>query len=209
MVKKMVTILKVPLTENSLERVKQAYKEGKIIVYPTDTVYGIGADPYNANSVFKIFEIKKRDIKKGFPVLVRDLNTALKIGVFDDLSYKIAKNFWPGQVSILVKLRDTRLKIVTGGSDKIAIRVPNDEIILAVLEKVNIIVGTSANISGLPACTSSDCVLNQLDDTFDLLIDAKVRGVGSPSTLVEVVNRKVRFLREGYIKPEAILKKIK
>jgi len=209
MVNKMVTILNVPLTEKSIEIIKQAYKEGKIIVYPTDTVYGIGTDPYNANSVFKIFEIKKRDIKKGFPVLVKDINTALKIGIFDDLSYKIAKNFWPGQVSILIKLRDNRLKIVTGGSDKIAIRVPNDEIILTVLKEVNVIVGTSANISGRPACTSSDCVLNQLDDTFDVLIDAKIRGVGSPSTLVEVVNKKVRFLREGYIKPETILKRIK
>ena len=209
MVNKMVMILNIPLTKKSLEIIKQAYKEGKIIVYPTDTVYGIGTDPYNANSVFRIFEIKKRDIKKGFPVLVKDINTALKIGIFDDLSYKIVKNFWPGQVSILVKLRDMRLKIVTGGSDKIAIRVPDDEITLTVLKEVNIIIGTSANISGQPACISSDCVLNQLDDNFDVLIDAKVHGVGSPSTLVEVINKRIRFLREGYIKPETILKSVR
>ena len=205
----MVTILSVPLNEEDLKIIKQAYKEGKIIVYPTDTLYGIGANPYNANSVFRIFEIKKRNIRKGFPVLVKDLNTASKIAVFDDISYKIAKNFWPGQVSILVKLRDTRLKIVTGGSDKIAIRVPNDKITLDMLKEVDIIVGTSANTSGMSACTNSTCVLNQLDETFDLLIDAKEHGLGAPSTLVEVVNRRIRFLREGYIKPKAIIDKIK
>ena len=205
----MVSILSVPLNKEDLKIIKQAYKEGKIIVYPTDTLYGIGTNPYNANSVFRIFEIKKRDIKKGFPVLVKDLNTASKIAVFDDISFKIAKNFWPGQVSILAKLRDARLKVVTGGSDKVAIRIPNDKIILDVLKEVDIIVGTSANISGMPACTNSACVFNQLDDTFDLLIDAKEHGLGAPSTLVEVINRKVRFLREGYIKPKAILDKIK
>ena len=205
----MVIKLDVPLTEKSITIIKNAYEEGKIIVYPTDTVYGIGTDPYNANSVFRIFEIKKRDLKKGFPVLVNNINTALKIGIFDDISYRIAKLFWPGQVSILVKLRDHRLKTVTGGSNKIAIRIPNDEIILKVLNEIKIIVGTSANISGLPSCVTSSCVLNQLDNDFDILIDAKQHGLGVPSTLIEVINGKIHFLREGYIKPEVIREKIK
>jgi L-threonylcarbamoyladenylate synthase len=99
-------LLKVTCDKEGIEKASQIINRGGIAVFPTDTVYGIGCDPYNKDSVRKIYEIKSRNISKPFPVLVYSKDIAERIAFFDEFTKKIAEKFWPGPLTIILKLTD-------------------------------------------------------------------------------------------------------
>ena len=125
-----------------IRRAAEIVKEGGIIAFPTDTVYGMGADPFNIEVVNRIFSLKGRNTDLGLPILVADLDEAKKIGVFGQNELILAENFWPGQVTIVVPLKLNENgysfmdKIVTGGKETVAIRVPQNEIILGICKEL-------------------------------------------------------------------------
>jgi L-threonylcarbamoyladenylate synthase len=98
--------LKVNCDKEGIEKASQIINQGGIAIFPTDTVYGIGCDPYNKKSVEKIYEIKSRDIKKLVPVLAHSKETAAKICHIDEFTEKIVEKFWPGPLTIILKLID-------------------------------------------------------------------------------------------------------
>ncbi len=101
--KRIETILRVSCDKKGIENASQIINQGGIAIFPTDTVYGIGCNPYNKDSVRKIYEIKSRDISKPFPVLVYSKDIAKKIVVFDEFTKKIVERFWPGPLTIILK----------------------------------------------------------------------------------------------------------
>ena len=126
----------------------QIVNNGGIVAYPTDTVYGLGCNPYMPNSVEKIFKLKIRE-NKPLPLLCDSLESALKIASFDKISLKLAEKFWPGPLTILAPLKDYSLKSLTRGSEFIGLRVPNhNDSLLLISECGGYLVGTSANLSG-------------------------------------------------------------
>ncbi len=189
---------------NGINVVVKSIKNGEIVIFPTDTVYGIGCDPYNKKSVEKIYKIKNREKGKLFPVLGFSKNELSKIAKFDDTANKIIEKFWPGQITLILPLIDKKLKVSMNLEDKVAVRIPNNNCILAVLEECKLIVGTSANISGFNSFSDPDeCEKNM--SNYDIFLDGGKISSKGESTIVEINQRGIEIQRKGSISKEEIL----
>ena len=189
---------------NGINAAVKSIKDGGTVIFPTDTVYGIGCDPYNKKAVEKIYKIKNRERDKLFPVLAFSKKQLEKIVNFDNKATKIAERFWPGQITLILPLKDKKLRDSMSLSDKIAVRVPKNECILSILEKCNFLVGTSANISGEKSFTDPDeCEKNV--SGYDVIVDGgKIVSKGE-STIVEINDNNLEIKREGSVSKEEIL----
>ena len=202
--KRIEMLLKVTCDKEGIEKASQIINQGGIVVFPTDTVYGIGCDPYNKDSVRKIYEIKSRKISKPFPVLVYSKDIAERIAFFDEFTKKIVERFWPGPLTVILKLTDENLKESLNITDKIAIRVPNHKCTLKLLKKCNFLVGTSANISGHSSFTNPDECFNNFRK-YDVFVDGGIITSKSESTIIEIENEEIKIIREGSLSHEEIL----
>jgi L-threonylcarbamoyladenylate synthase len=195
--------LKVKCNKEGIEKAFKVAQNGGIIVYPTDTVYGIGCDPYNKNSVDKIYQIKQRPKTKPFPVLAYSIDVVSEIAEFDKDSKKIAKKFWPGPLTLILKLRDKKLKESLNLNEKIAIRVPNNQCLLSLLKNSKLLIGTSANLSGESSFTKSEDCYQKIKEYDIFLDDGDIKG-GGESTILEIVKGKPIIHRAGTLKKEEI-----
>lgn len=186
---------------------------GGVIAYPTDTAYGLGADPENQKAVLKIFKIKGRAKEKSLPLIAGNLKIAKKYAILDKLSLQLAKKYWPGPLTLVLApttLAKRRLAKQVFQNRKLAIRVPDFD----VARKLSLALGrpitsTSANISGEAMCYSKRQVEKQFNgrkEQPDYILDAcwhrqagRLRK-SKPSTIVEVENGKIIILREGEIR---------
>ncbi len=198
-------ILRVNCNKEGVEKAAEIINQGGIAIFPTDTVYGIGCNPYNKESVKKIYDIKSRDVSKPFPILAYSKKIAEKIAFFDEFSKKIAERFWPGPLTIILKLTDENLKESLNVTDKIAIRVPNHKCTLELLEKCNFLVGTSANISGQPSSRNPDECFRNVQN-YDIFVDGGTIASKAESTIIEIENEKIKIIREGSLRQEEIFR---
>ncbi len=197
-------VLKVNCDREGIEKASQIIKQGGIAVFPTDTVYGIGCNPYNEDSVKKIYEIKSRDISKPFPVLAYSMEIAERIAFFDEFTRGIVERFWPGGLTLILKLTDKNLKRSLNVTEKIAIRVPNHKCTLELLKECNMLVGTSANISGQSSFTDPDECFNNIVK-FDIFVDGGIIESKTESTIIEIKDKDIRIIRKGTLSYEEIL----
>ncbi|MDH3191490.1 MAG: L-threonylcarbamoyladenylate synthase [Nitrosopumilus sp.] len=196
--------MKVNCNKEGILKASKIIKNGGVIIFPTDTVYGIGCDPYNKSAVEKIYKIKSRQKTKPLPVLVYSKEIASKIVSFDKESERLAEKFWPGPLTLILKLINKKLKNSLNLDDKIALRVPENSCTLELLKRCSLIVGTSANISGQESFTNPlKCYENMKG--FDLFLDGG-EILGIPSTIVEVVNGELKIHREGTLTKKEIMK---
>lgn len=187
--------------------------EGKIIAFPTNSVYGIGGNPLDLNVINKLFEIKFRDRNKGFLLLASDVEEVLKIAEFNELAEKLAQKYWPGQLTLILKKKKPSIipAEVTAFKDTIGLRVPENKIILEILNilkskgHLGVIVGTSANYSGEPPCVSGEEVTKKILSPIDLIIDGGKSKSQISTTIVDCSTSTPRFLRIGQIPKEEIL----
>jgi len=196
--------MKVKCDKEGIEKAAKVAKDGGIIVFPTDTVYGIGCNPYNKKSVDKIYQIKGRSKTKPFPILAYSYDVASEIVEFDKDSKKIADKFWPGPLTLILKLRDERLKESLNLKEKIAIRVPNNPCLLNLLKNSKFLVGTSANISGENSFTKSQDCYQKIRE-YDIFLDGGDIEDKGESTILEMDQGKPIFHRLGGLKREEIL----
>ncbi len=197
-------VLKVSCNKKGIKRASNIINQGGIVVFPTDTVYGIGCNPYNKSSVEKIYKIKSRDNMKSVPVLTHSIETAEKIAQFDQFTKKTVEKFWPGPLTVIVKVTDKKIKESLNLENKIAIRIPNHKCTLELLKKCNFLVGTSANISGnLPYTNPEECLKNL--HGYDIFVDDGVITSKGESTIIEIENGKIIIIREGSLTKEEIL----
>ena len=190
---------------NILTIASSMLKFGEVIVFPTDTVYGLGANPFNEMSVLKVYEIKGREFNKPLPILVSDVNTALKLGVFDERALKLARKFWPGSLTIVVRRKIGIASLTLGGQDKIALRMPNHNVALKLAKSLGgAIVGTSANISGFKAAKTASEAKKMLENKVRLILDAGPSSKKIPSTIVDVTVKPFKIIRLGPVSIEEI-----
>ena len=130
---------------------------------------------------------------------------ASKITEFDEFTEKIMDKFWPGPLTLIMKLTDEKLKTSLNLKEKIAVRVPNHKCTLGLLKKCDMIVGTSANISGKPSYTNSDECFKDLQE-YDIFVDGGTITSGGESTVIEIENEEIKIIREGSLTKEEILK---
>jgi len=196
--------LKVKCDKEGIGITSKIVKDGGIVIYPTDTVYGIGCDPYNKDSVDKIYQIKGRSQTKPFPILAYSFDVAAKIVEFDKDSKKIAARFWPGPLTLILKLRDEKLKESLNLKEKIAVRVPNNQCLLNLLKNLDFLVGTSANLSGKSSFTKSQDCYQKIKGCDVFLDNGDIEPRGE-STILEIDQGKPVIHRIGALKKEEIL----
>ena len=190
--------------ENGINKIVNAYENGQIIAYPTDTVYGIGCNPFNKDSVSRIYDIKNREGEKRFPILGFSKKELEKIVEFNTIAEKISEKFWPGQITMLLPIRKEITQRISNNG-KLAVRVPNNECVLSILEKCKLIVGTSANISGEKSILDSNECKTKLPEIDILVNGGKITSLGE-STIIDFVDDQLKVIREGSISKQDIEK---
>jgi L-threonylcarbamoyladenylate synthase len=183
--------------------------QGKTIVFPTDTVYGLGSSPFSQVGTRRCLELKKRPEEKKFPVLTTSLIEASKIVRMDERARLIARRFWPGQLTLILPCSDPRLPETLLSKDRtLAVRVPNHQCCLRLIAACgNSLIGTSANISGSSAFVDPDDphLLDFARDA-DYFVKGNCGGSNSPSTILDVSKKdKISVVREGRIPSGVVL----
>ncbi len=186
--------------------------QGKILSFPTDSVYGIGGDPSNPMVVEKLYNIKFREKSKGFIVLVCDVEEAQKVANLNDIAEKLAEHFWPGELTLILPKKNTNFipPEVTAFKNTIGIRIPKNKVILSILKKLKAlsrfggIIGTSANYSGEPPAISGEEVVKKLLNPIDLIIDVGKTKSQIPTTIIDCTTAIPKILRQGLIQKEEI-----
>ena len=185
-------------------------RSGGLVAFPTETVYGLGADALNADAVQKVFTAKGRPSDNPLIVHVASLEIAWHFtSEISKNGLKLAKRFWPGPLTLVVKRKAIVPNSVTAGLDTVAIRIPDHPVTLNLLKRFNGgIVGPSANISGCPSPTSADHVYQDLNGKIDIILDAGPTTIGLESTVIDITVDPPVILRRGGLNREDIEKEI-
>ena len=172
-----------------------------VIAIPTDTLYGLAADPCSAAAVARVFDVKGREATQALPLIAADVaQVVAHLGVLTETGRRLAEKFWPGPLTLLVAAPQTLARGVTGGTGKIGVRVPADAVARAICADVGApITATSANRSGEPATADPDVVERTLGGRLDLLIDVGRTKGGAASTIVDVSGGEPVLVRAGAI----------
>ena len=189
---------------NKIKEAAMCIKEGNIVLFPTETVYGIGANALDENAVNKIFEAKGRASDNPLIVHISSidmLNDLVKeVG---EIEQRLMDNFWPGPLTIIFDRKECVPNVVTAGLDTVGIRMPSNEIARKLIEFAEVpIAAPSANISGKPSGTKIEDIIDELDGKVDYILDSGIVDIGVESTVVRVINKQVHILRPGKITVE-------
>lgn len=198
--------LKDNIDLEKLKKPAEMIKEGKIVIFPTETVYGIGTNGLKSDSIKKIYEIKKRDFNKPISLLVNSIEMIETVAEdISDLEYALINRFCPGPFTIILKKKEKIPDILTANGDTVGIRMPDSLIARTLIKYSGVPIATpSANISGKPSGTSVDNIMKDFKDSVDCIIDNGESKLGIASTIVKVENENPIILREGSIKKDEI-----
>jgi L-threonylcarbamoyladenylate synthase len=192
-----------PALEIAIEKAIRVLSRDGLVVYPTETIYGLGVDALSEIAVYKVYEAKQRQIGNPISVAISDIEMIHGIAYVDEFAEKFIQKFLPGPVTVVVPVKNSLPSVLSGGTGKVGIRYPNHAIALALIEKFDgPITSTSANVSG----GASPVTLEQVNTPYDHLIDGG--GLpGIPSTVIDLTTGKIE--RPGALLDEilAFLKK--
>ena len=179
----------------------QIIKNGGLVIFPTETVYGIGANGLDKNAIKKIYEAKQRPLNKPISLLVSNIDMIESVAKdITDIEYAIIKKFFPGPLTIILKKKETIPDILT-----IGIRMPANDIALNLINYAGVPLATpSANISGKPSGTNLKDIIKDFDGNVDCFIDDGPSKIGLASTIVKVVDGVPHILRQGSISIDEI-----
>jgi len=202
-------ILRVSAQSPSVDVLRYAAERllhGEVVAIPTDTVYGLAADPFNLSAVEEIFRVKGRPEERALPILVNSLDQAMLLAREVPRNFlRLAEQFWPGALTLVVDASHRLPLKVTANTGRIALRWPRSEVVARLIEECDgPLTGTSANLSGSPVCVSSEQVFSQLGDRLGLILDGGETKSSSPSTIVELQGNKWKILRKGAISAKEI-----
>lgn len=202
-------ILKIDIDNIDMEKIKYAahiIEKGGIVAFPTETVYGLGANALNEAAVEKIFNAKGRPSDNPLIVHVADKGAVEKLVLkVPDKAVKLMDAFWPGPLTLVMDKQSIIPEIITAGLDTVAVRVPSHPIALALIRAAKLpIAAPSANVSGKPSPTDSKHVINDLNGKVDIIIDGGFSNIGVESTVVDMVVEPPMLLRPGGITLEQL-----
>jgi len=197
------------LPASEIQAALEILKNGGLVAFPTDTVYGVGALAFDDNAIKSIYVAKDRPIEKAIPVLIADLSDLDQVAEsIPETARILSERFWPGVLTILFPKKDLLPPSISSTST-VAVRIPDNDDARNLLRAAGPMAVTSANISGQQSPTSAAEVLAQLNGRIPLILDGgKTRG-GVPSTLVNCVEDDIEILREGPITLDELLKALK
>ncbi len=194
--------------EGALEQSITVLNNGGLIVFPTDTVYGLAAKFDRNDAIQRIYQVKDREQTKALAVLIAHVDQIKLVSSgLSASAMKLVKFYWPGALTVILEKRDDLLAPLSM-DNSIGIRIPDDRFVRSLSEQVGPLATTSANLSGLTSTTNIQEVLNQIGDRVDLIVDGGECAGGIPSTVVDCRGEEIKILREGAIIKEEIIKQL-
>lgn len=201
---KVIKVNRAGFSEEELFEAAEYLKAGKLVAFPTETVYGLGGNAFDETAAARIYAAKGRPSDNPLIVHIADVD-ALKVLASEvpAAAYRLAEAFWPGPLTMILKKSDAVPKATTGGLDTVAIRMPSDPIAAALIRVSGVYVAApSANTSGRPSTTKAEHVIEDLSGKIDMIIDGGASKIGLESTIVDLTEEVPLILRPGYITAE-------
>ena len=196
-----------------IEQAIKVIKRGGSIVFPTDTVYGLGVSALNPYSIERLFKIKKRPEGKPIPIIVKNIRMAKELAYIDKRIEKALLEVWPGQVTVILEKRSIVPDILTAGQKTVGLRIPNNYFTQYLMEYLNEpITATSANLSNQTPLISSMEVIKIFEKTYpspDLILDAGELSPSPPSTILDLTSSQPKITRIGPISKKDLMEMIK
>ncbi|MCE2404334.1 MAG: threonylcarbamoyl-AMP synthase [Dehalococcoidia bacterium] len=194
------------ISHAALEEPIRCLRRGGVVVFPTDTLYGLGADAFSPEAVGRVFDIKGRASSSGLPLLIADTADLDMVAVdITGLALALAEEFWPGPLTLVLRRSDRVPAIATGGLDTVAVRIPDHPVPRALARSVGRpITGTSANRTDGPDPVTAGQVKESLGGAVDYIIDAGPSPLGAPSTILDLSGARPALLRAGAVPREAL-----
>ena len=196
------------IVEEELNNVVKLVQNGEVIIFPTETVYGIGANALDANAVKKVFEAKNRPLDNPLIVLVSKKEDIKKVAQnISEIEQILIDNFMPGPFTLVLEKKESVPDIVSAGSSYVGVRIPDNKIAQKIIEMSGVpIVGPSANISGKLSGTNVQDIKEELENKVSVIIDGGQTSIGIESTIVKVIDGIPTILRPGKVTIEEIEK---
>lgn len=193
-------------SKEELSRAASALRCGRLVVFPTETVYGLGGDATDPDAARKIYAAKGRPSDNPLIIHIARPEDAERYAVTNEYYYKLARAFMPGPLTVILPKKDIIPKEVTGGLDTVAVRCPSHPVAHALIDAVGLpIAAPSANISGRPSPTSAKYCIEDLDGRVDIIIDGGESEIGLESTIIMLKGNSAVLLRPGAITYDALL----
>jgi len=196
----MTELIKYPFTNDNESLITDILSENQILVFPTETVYGLGGNAFSKEVADRIYLIKQRPRNKPFPLLIT-LKWIKKLCLWNDSRIDdLIEAFWPGPLTLILKSNPDIPKHLKNNSGTLAVRFSSSIVVQRLIELGEYpLIGTSANRSGFPACTSTDEVFSQFKDEVDIVIDGDNSSENLASTIVSCLTEPFKILRKGAI----------
>lgn len=206
-------IIKINLGSPELEvivKAKSILSRGGCLVYPTDTVYGLGANALREDSVERIFRMKKRPSNRPIPIMVRDIEMAKQVAFIDRKTERTLAKVWPGPVTVVLERRGIIPNILAANQRTIGLRIPDCLFTQTLMNQLDFpVTSTSANFSGQASSSSAEEVINVFQNKYprpDLILDAGLLPRSSPSTVLDLTGFQPKILRLGPVTKEELSK---
>ena len=185
-------------------------REGGIVSFPTETVYGLGADVFNRRAVERVFHVKRRDLSNPLIVLIPSVDHLERVAMDPpEMFWTLVEEFWPGPLTVVLRKREGVFNELTGRWPFVAVRVPGHPVPIAIMKELDSpITGPSANVSGGISPISAEDVISELNGLIDIILDCGESYFGIESTIIDLTSSPVRITREGIIPAEEIERRI-
>jgi L-threonylcarbamoyladenylate synthase len=198
-----MTLLKA--TRNNIMVAARIVERGGLVVYPTETVYGLGCNPFNVEAVKRILKVKG-DRRKPLPVLAASIDAADKVAFIPQIGKRLAAKFWPGPLTLVFPKKPALPDVVTFGRDSVGLRIPDNDVALHLISlSGGLLIGSSANRTGEEPPRTVQEISGELKEMVDVVLDGGATFQGRPSTVAALTSEKPRILREGPISLKEIL----
>lgn len=191
-------------TEENIKIAVEEIRKGKLVVYPTETVYGLAADVYNPTAIKKLYLTKKRPFDMPLSVAVSNKNMAENVAIITRPVEKLMDAFMPGPLTIITQKNPEIPDIVTSMSKKVGIRIPDNKIALKIADEFGPIITTSANLHSKPDAISVDAAVDDFGDQVSVYLDSGKCTLGKPSTIVWIMGDDIEIMRQGTISKKQI-----
>ena len=197
-------------SEQTLRLVASELSRGRLIAYPTDTLYGLAADPCNACAVDRIYRIKARSSLAPLPLIAANLEQVrVCVKSLSPLSYRLAERFWPGPLTLIYDAGETLAPAMLAGGKTVAIRVPAHPVAMGIARVfAHPITATSANLTGVEPVNEASAMAKELSDNLSLILDGGPTTGGLPSTIVDARGLQPVLIREGILPWKRVLQSL-
>jgi L-threonylcarbamoyladenylate synthase len=197
-------LLSESLNQEDLDEICSILKSGELIVYPTETLYGLGADPFSVKALEKLVKIKNRPENMPISIAVSDITMMERVAYVNDIAETIYRQFLPGPLTLILRRRPNVHSLLTGGGDTIGIRIPDHPVTLRLINAFGPITATSANIHSREAPLDAESAITQLGDSVALYLDGGISKFQAPSTVLDSTGTSAKIIRKGVISEDEL-----